>query len=189
MILKKYQFPINLFVVFEKLNVMIYTSQLLTPNHYVCFINKNWFYPLNIFIKNELFLNYSYLTEASCIDTLKYNNILPEKKFFNKNNRFIIYNIYYMYFLKIRLSLIQLTNLNINSIDSIYPNASWLEREVSEMYGISYINKNDNRSLLLDYSRNEFPMLKDFPVEGFYEIYYDFFENKLTYIKNEFIEL
>src|SRR5947207_336541 len=40
------------------------------------------------------------------------------------------------------------------------------------MYGISYINKNDNRSLLLDYSRNEFPMLKDFTVEGFYEIYY-----------------
>ena len=90
MILKKYQFPINLFVVFEKLNVMIYTSQLLTANHYVCFINKNWFYPLNIFLKNELFLNYSYLTEISCIDTLKYNNILPEKKFFNKNNRFII---------------------------------------------------------------------------------------------------
>ena len=46
------------------------------------------------------------------------------------------------------------------------------------MYGINYINKNDNRSLLLDYSRNEFPMLKDFPVEGFYEIYYDFFENR-----------
>ena len=94
-----------------------------------------------------------------------------------------------MYFLKIRLTLLQLTNLNTNSVDSVYLNSSWLEREVSEMYGVNYINKNDNRSLLLDYSRNEFPMLKDFPVEGFYEIYYDFFENKLAYIKNEFIEL
>ena len=32
-------------------------------------------------------------------------------------------------------------------------------------------------------------MLKDFPTEGFYEIYFDFFENKLQYIKNEFVEL
>ena len=189
MIFKKYQFPINLFVVFEKLNVMVYTSQVLTPNHYVCFINKNWFKPVNIFIKNELFFNYSNLIDVSAIDTLKYNNIIPEKNFFTKNNRFIIFNIYYMYFLKIRMSLIQLTNSDVESIDLIYPNANWLERETSEMYGINYLNKNDNRSLLLDYSRNEFPMLKDFPVEGFYEIYYDFFENKLTYIRNEFIEL
>jgi len=189
MILKKYQFPINLFLVFEKTNVMIYTSQLLTPNHYIIYINKNWLKSINIFIKNELFFNYSQLTDISCIDTIKYNNIISNKKIFNSNNRFIIYNIYYMYFLKIRLSLIQLSNLNVESVDSIYPNASWLEREVSEMYGINYLTKNDNRSLLLDYSRNEFPMLKDFPVEGFYEIYFDFFENKLTYIKNEFIEL
>jgi NADH:ubiquinone oxidoreductase subunit C len=34
------------------------------------------------------------------------------------------------------------------------------------MYGINFKNKSDNRSLLLDYSRNENPMLKDFPTEG-----------------------
>jgi NADH dehydrogenase (ubiquinone) Fe-S protein 3 len=65
-----------------------------------------------------------------------------------------------------------------------------MEREVSEMYGLSYDNKKDVRSLLLDYSRNEFPMLKDFPTEGYNDIYYNFFENKLKYSnKNEFIEL
>ena len=189
MILKKYQFPINIFLVFEKINVVLYTSKVMSSNNYICFINKNWLKPVNIFLKNDIFFNFSNLTEISCIDTLKYNNIIPNTNFFSKNNRFIIYNTYYMYFLKIRLSIIQITNLDINSIDSIYINSSWLEREVSEMYGINYLNKNDNRSLLLDYSRNEFPMLKDFPTEGFYEIYYDFFENKLTYIKNEFIEL
>ena len=57
------------------------------------------------------------------------------------------------------------------------------------MFGINYTDKKDNRSLLLDYSRNEFPMLKDFPTEGYYEIFYDFFENKIDYFKNEFIEL
>lgn len=57
------------------------------------------------------------------------------------------------------------------------------------MYGIKFNNKKDSRPLLLDYSKNEFPMLKDFPTEGINDIYYNFFENKLTFIKNEFVEL
>lgn len=57
------------------------------------------------------------------------------------------------------------------------------------MFGISFTNKKDNRSLLLDYSKNEFPMLKDFPTEGYKDIFYDFFENKIDYFNNEFVEL
>jgi NADH:ubiquinone oxidoreductase subunit C len=57
------------------------------------------------------------------------------------------------------------------------------------MVGINFNLKKDSRPLLLDYSRNEFPMLKDFPTEGYYDIYYNFFENKLTYVQSEFIEL
>src|SRR5687768_16834119 len=114
--------------------------------------------------------------EISAIDTLKYNEILPNSKFHNLNSRIIVYNIYYFYFIKVRLTLMQYVNKNIESIDSIYKNANWLEREVIEMFNVQYSNKKDNRSLLLDYSRNESPMLKDFPTEGYYEIYYDFFE-------------
>lgn len=189
MLFKKYQFPINIFLVFEKINPIIYTSESLTLNHYLCFIPNEWYYGINLFLKKELFYNFSSLIEISAIDTLKYNNLFPHHETFNKNNRFIIYNIYYCYWIKVRLTLFQFSNKQIKSIDTIYKNANWLEREVSEMFGLQYENKKDNRSLLLDYSRNEFPMLKDFPTEGFYEIYYDFFENKIQYIKNEFIEL
>lgn len=188
MLFKKYQFPINIYIVFEKLNPIVYTSQTLTPNHYVCFVNDKWYYGINIFLKKEMFFNFSKLTDISCIDTLKYNKFIPDLNFI-QNNRFIIYNIYYMYWIKIRLTLMYTNTKELDSIDYIYRNASWLEREVGEMYNIKYKNKKDNRSLLLDYSRNEYPMLKDFPTEGFYEIYFDFFENKLQYIKNEFIEL
>lgn len=188
MLFKKYQFPINIFIVFEKINPVIYTSKTLTPNHYVCFINDKWYYGLNLFLKKELFFNFSQLTEMSCIDTLKYNKFVPELSMI-QNKRFLMYNIYYMYWIKIRMTLIQFNTNEIESIDYIYRNASWLEREVGEMYNIKFKNKKDNRSLLLDYSRNEYPMLKDFPTEGYYEIYFDFFENKLQYIKNEFIEL
>lgn len=173
---------------FEKMNSVVYTSEKLTPNHFIIFINSKWMPGVNLFLKNELFYNNSTLTESSAIDTLKYNLILPEIEFLKKN-RFIIYNIYYTYFAKIRLTIISTVKSQIESIDKIYKNANWLEREVSEMYGIQFNNKRDSRPLLLDYSKNEFPMLKDFPTEGVNDIYYNFFENKLTFIKNEFIEL
>lgn len=189
MFLKKYKFPINIFICFEKINCITYTSENLTKNHYVCFIPQNWSYGLNLFLRNEIFFNFISLIDISIIDTIKYNSIIPEKEFYNFNNRFILYNIYYCYFIKLRLTFIQSINHKAQSVESIFRNAWWLEREASEMYGIFFLNKKDNRSLLLDYSRNEFPMLKDFPTEGFYEIYYDFFENKLNYVKNEFIEL
>src|SRR5690348_2431538 len=84
MLFKKYQFPINIFIVFEKVNPIIYTSQVLTPNHYVCFINSKWYYGINLFLKKELFFNFSKLTDMSCIDTLKYNKFIPEFEFLNK---------------------------------------------------------------------------------------------------------
>jgi NADH:ubiquinone oxidoreductase subunit C len=186
--LYKYKFPINIFLVFEKINPIVYTSEKLTPNHYVVFLENKWMYSVNLFLKNELFYNNSTLTEMSAIDTLKYNNIFPEINFLKKN-RLMIYNIYYTYFAKIRLTLITSTKNSIESIDKIYKNANWLERETSEMYGIQFTGKRDSRPLLLDYSKNEFPMLKDFPTEGVNDIYYNFFENKLTFVKNEFIEL
>lgn len=189
MFFKKHQFPLNLFIIFEKIKPIIYSSSVLNNNHYLCIIPKKWYKSINLLIKNELFFNYSSLIESSIIDTLNYNNLNNKMdKLFNKS-RFISYNIYYFYFLKIRLTLINIINKDIDSIDKIYLNSSWLERENSEMYNINYINKTDNRSLLLDYSRNDYPMLKDFPCEGYEEVYFDFFENKVNYINNEFIEL
>jgi hypothetical protein len=44
---------------------------------------------------------------------------------------------------------------------------------------------NGSRELLLDYSKVEHPMLKDFPVEGFSEVFYDFFEDQVVFSNNE----
>lgn len=187
--LKKYKFPLSLFVIFEHSNVNIYTSEKLTNNHYVMVVDKVWYEGMNLFIKNELMYGYNMLTDMSAIDTLKYNNIFPTTEDTENNYRYVLYNIYYMYLLKLRITLVYFTDKTISSIDKIFKNANWLEREIAEMYGLNYTNKKDCRPLLLDYSKNENPMLKDFPTEGEYDIYYNFFENKLMYIKNEFVEL
>ena len=189
---KKYQFPLNMFIVFEKTSPIMYTASSLTPNHYVCFIPLRWFIGLNQFLKNEIFYSFSSLMEISSIDTLKYSKILPDIDIVFKNNRFIVFNVYYIYLTKIRLTLVLNFNGNTQnnqSIEFLYKNANWLERENSEMFGINYNFKNDQRIVLLDYSRNETPMVKDFPTEGYNDIFFNFFENQLTYLNHEFVEL
>ena len=57
------------------------------------------------------------------------------------------------------------------------------------MSGINYSFKKDVRKLLLDYSKNENPLLKDFPVEGFSEIFYDFFEDQTIFLDSNVVEL
>ncbi len=190
---KKYIFPLHVFVVFEKVNSKVWSSSLLKPNNYFLYIDKKWFYSLNIFFRNELFLNNSYLTESFAVDTLKFtkfNDIL--NNLFNKH-RIVLFYSYYFYNIKVKLNVVLLLNFfnkeGLHSIDKIYKNASWLEREVSEMSGVHYIFKKDIRKLLLDYSKNENPLLKDFPVEGFSEIFYDFFEDQTIFLDSSVVEL
>lgn len=49
------------------------------------------------------------------------------------------------------------------------------------MFSIIYQNKLDSRTLLLDYSKKEHPLLKTFQSEGNFELYYDFIDQTLYY--------
>ncbi|MBK8208549.1 MAG: NADH-quinone oxidoreductase subunit C [Planctomycetes bacterium] len=57
------------------------------------------------------------------------------------------------------------------------------------MYGIHFINKRDTRKLLLDYSKNEYPLLKDFPSEGLQEVFFNVFNSQVSINRSEVIEL
>lgn len=195
----KYMQPIQLFLVFEKLNSKIWISKKLNSNHSIILIPNNWFYSINIFLRKELLLSNTTLIENSAIDTSYYNNETNQndlnknsiENYFFKNKLIVFYN-YYNYYLKSKLTFfIILNNLNKNldSIDRIFSNANWLERETSEMYGIHYKWKIDTRKLLLDYAKIENPMLKEFQCEGTQDAFYNIFENQVVVLKNETVEL
>lgn len=187
-----YKFPLQLFMIFENLEPIIYTHDNLTPNHYVVLLPNDQIYNFSCVLKNEVFFSLNYLTEISAIDTLKFSKFIPEVGLVFSKNRLLVYYIFYMYFLKIRLSLFTFFNSsssNLISIEKNYDNAGWLEREVSEMFQINFILKKDNRNLLLDYTQNEHPMLKDFPCEGYKDLYYNFIEENLVYVDHNYIEL
>jgi NADH:ubiquinone oxidoreductase subunit C len=191
----KYQFPLFLFLILEKSNINFWTSKVNSPNHFYCMIDKNWIYLVNQLLRKEFFLNSSMLIENSAIDC---NYLSKNNVFLNFNgllsNNLIVYYMYYILNLKLRLTFLFLPSSNqnlssINSIDKIFKNANWVERETSEMYNINYLWKNDTRKILIDYSKNEYPLLKNYPSEGFQDVFYNFFENQVAVNRNEVVEL
>ena len=62
---------------------------------------------------------------------------------------------------------------SLNSIAELFPNASWLEREVGELHGITFNNKKDVRNLMLQYGDTTTPFQKSAPSIGYKEVYYD----------------
>jgi NADH:ubiquinone oxidoreductase subunit C len=57
------------------------------------------------------------------------------------------------------------------------------------MYGVEFFNKSDSRKLLLDYSKIESPMLKDFSTEGVKDVFYDILDNQVTILNGDTVEL
>lgn len=66
-----------------------------------------------------------------------------------------------------------LAELQNFSIADLYSSSIWLEREVWDLYGIFFIANPDLRRILTDYGFEGYPLRKDFPTSGYYEIRYD----------------
>ena len=85
--------------------------------------------------------------------------------------------------LRIRVKVFINDSEIIPSISKLYKCARWYEREVWDMYGISFKGNNDLRRLLTDYGFEGHPLRKDFPLTGFVELRYDELKKKVNYSK------
>jgi NADH-quinone oxidoreductase subunit C len=69
----------------------------------------------------------------------------------------------------------------VESITSLFPSANWYEREVWDLFGITFVNHPDLRRILTDYGFSGFPLRKDFPLSGNVEVRYDMASKKVIY--------
>jgi NADH-quinone oxidoreductase subunit C len=128
----------------------------------------------NIYIANKLmgtFLNANVIVDHTAID------------FLQMTYRFRLVYVFLSYFLNLRFfCILKIKEFQkINSLNSIFFSANWLEREVFDMFGIFYINHPDLRRILTDYGFKGYPLRRDFPLIGFKEIFFDEFTSKIIY--------
>jgi len=69
----------------------------------------------------------------------------------------------------------------VPSITKIFPSANWMEREIFDMYGISFRDHPDLRRILTDYGFEGHPLRKDFPLTGHTEVRYSEDKKKVIY--------
>jgi NADH-quinone oxidoreductase subunit C len=61
----------------------------------------------------------------------------------------------------------------VASVHTVWPVATWWEREAWDMYGIVFAGQPDLRRILTDYGFDGHPLRKDFPLTGYTELRYD----------------
>jgi len=87
----------------------------------------------------------------------------------------VIYQLYSMPH-SVRIGLRVPVNGNAPSlptVETVFPNANWLEREIWDMFGIRFAGHSDMRRILMPYDWEGHPLRKDYPL-GYEEVQYTF---------------
>ena len=61
----------------------------------------------------------------------------------------------------------------VPSVHTVWPVATWWERETWDLFGVVFSGQPDLRRILTDYGFEGHPMRKDFPLTGYVEVRYD----------------
>jgi NADH-quinone oxidoreductase subunit C len=70
-----------------------------------------------------------------------------------------------------------------DSVSALWPNATWWEREVWDLFGIAFEGLADHRRIVSDYGFEGHPLRKDFPLTGYLEVHYDEEQKAVVYDK------
>jgi len=110
------------------------------------------------FVKEDSELDFAQCVDVTAVDWAK------------RKNRFTtVYHIYSLsknFNLRLKATIEDAKNPQINSVTSIWPSANWYERETWDMYGIKFINHPDLRRMYMPETFEYHPLRKDFPVMG-----------------------
>ena len=140
---------------------------------------------------NQLFIDINVEDLSSTILFLKTNEKCRFKQliditavdYIEKEKRFKI--VYLLLSHENNLRIIINVNIEVDitvpSITKIFPSANWMEREVFDMYGISFKEHPDLRRILTDYGFDGYPLRKDFPLTGHTEVRYSEEKKKVIY--------
>ena len=146
-------------------------SSVIRHNELKLSIDSEDLHNVLLFIKNDSRVKFRQLIDITAVD-------YPESE-----NRFKL--IYFLLShennLRLNIEFFIKENDLVSSVTTIFPSANWMEREVFDMYGISFKDHPDLRRILTDYNFKGHPLRKDFPLTGHNEVRYNEESKKVIY--------
>jgi NADH-quinone oxidoreductase subunit C len=82
---------------------------------------------------------------------------------------------------RVRVKLRTDEGTSVPTVTGLWPVANWLEREVFDLYGVTFAGHPDLRRILTDYGFEGYPLRKDFPLTGHVEMRYSEAEKRVIY--------
>ena len=146
-------------------------NSIIKHDNLKLFIDEEDLIEVILFLKNNEKTKFRQLIDITAVD-------YPEKE-----KRFKLIYFLLSHEMNVRASIEYEIKENhiIPSVTSIYPSANWMEREVFDMYGVSFKDHPDLRRILTDYNFEGHPLRKDFPLTGHIEVRYNEEDKKVIY--------
>lgn len=83
---------------------------------------------------------------------------------------------------RLRIKVVTQEDVPVSSVTSVFANAAWYEREIREMFGVSFEGHPDLRRLLMHDESVFFPLRKTYPAEGKVHLVYDEEKARFAYV-------
>lgn len=144
---------------------------ILINNDIILYVKKEELLFMLQMLKNHTLFQYKILSDISVID-------YPDNCWRFEINYHLL-SIRYNSRIRLKIYTDELTS--IESCTEIYPAASWFEREIWDMFGIFFTGNKDLRRLYTDYGFEGYPLRKEYPISGYFELRYDEVQKKIIY--------
>ena len=106
------------------------------------------------YLKSDQEISFNYLSDLTCVH-------YPDRR---EAPFEMVYNLFSIDSNE-RIRLKVKTSGTVESVTGVWPSANWLEREVYDLFGVTFTNHPDLRRLLLPPDWEGYPLRKDYPLE------------------------
>lgn len=108
------------------------------------------------FLRDDADARFNYLSDLTCVHYPMRQDAPLE----------IVYNLYSISRNeRVRLKVSLAEDASIDSVTDVWPTANWMEREVYDLFGVTFRNHPDLRRILLPPDWEGHPLRKDYPLE------------------------
>lgn len=164
-----------------KANFSFINNLSQSEKNYNLLISPQWLYYLSIHLRFSSAFPLTQLVDIMSYELPRSTSSLPTKpsSLTKESSSVIVYNYHSLvtqdrFFIFTQPDSCSLVSSDsVSSITEVFSSANWLEREVSELNGVSFSGKKDLRNLMLQYGDASYPFQKSFPTIGVKEMFYD----------------